>query len=50
MLMFALYMGRVEITPEYYPLFLSSTKIAFIIFTALCCGGIFASLVRGKTQ
>lgn len=50
MLLFAIYIGRVEITPEYYPLFLSSTKIAFIIFTALCSGGIFASLVRGKTQ
>jgi len=50
MLLFAIYIGKVEITPEYYPLFLSSTKIAFIIFTALCCGGIFASLVRGKTQ
>jgi EmrB/QacA subfamily drug resistance transporter len=50
MLLFAIHIGRVEITPEYYPLFLSSTKIAFIIFTALCCGGIFASLVRGKTQ
>jgi EmrB/QacA subfamily drug resistance transporter len=49
-LLFAIYIGKVEITPEYYPLFLSSTKIAFIIFTALCCGGIFASLVRGKTQ
>jgi EmrB/QacA subfamily drug resistance transporter len=50
MLLFAIYIGRVEIIPQYYPLFLSSTKIAFIIFTALCCGGIFASLVRGKTQ
>jgi EmrB/QacA subfamily drug resistance transporter len=50
MLLFAIYIGRVEIIPEYYPLFLSSTKIAFIIFTALCSGGIFASLVRGKTQ
>jgi EmrB/QacA subfamily drug resistance transporter len=50
MLLFATHIGKVEITPEYYPLFLSSTKIAFIIFTALCCGGIFASLVRGKTQ
>jgi hypothetical protein len=50
MLLFATHIGKVEITPEYYPLFLSSTKTAFIIFTALCCGGIFASLVRGKTQ
>lgn len=50
MLLFAIYIGRVEITPEYYPLFLSSTKIAFIIFTALCSAGIFASLARGKTR
>jgi len=50
MLLFAIYIGRVEITPEYHPLFLSSTKIAFIIFTALCSVGIFASLVRGKTK
>jgi EmrB/QacA subfamily drug resistance transporter len=50
MLLFAIYIGRVEITPEYYPLFLSSTKIAFIIFTALCFGGIFASLARAKTR
>ena len=50
MLLFATYIGRVEITPQYYPLFLDSTKTAFIIFTALCCAGIFASLARGKTQ
>jgi len=50
MLLFAIYIGRVEITPEHYPLFLNSTKIAFIIFTALCSGGIFASLARGKTR
>jgi len=50
MLLFAIYIGRVEITPEHYPMFLSSTKIAFIIFTALCSAGIFASLARGKTR
>ena len=50
MLLFAIYIGRVEITPEHYPLFLSSTKIAFIIFTALCSAGIFASLARGETR
>jgi len=50
MLLFALYIGRVEITPEYYSSFLISVRTAFIIFTALCTAGIFASLVRGKTQ
>ncbi|PJB50246.1 MAG: MFS transporter [Chloroflexi bacterium CG_4_9_14_3_um_filter_45_9] len=48
MLIFAVYIGRVQITPEYYPLFLTSAKIAFIIFASLCFGGIFASLARGK--
>jgi hypothetical protein len=50
MLTFALYIGRVEITPEYYPLFQQSMKISFIIFAALCFGGIFASLARGNVR
>ena len=50
MLIFAICIGRVEITPEYYPSFLISIKIAFIIFAALCSGGIFASLARGKLR
>jgi EmrB/QacA subfamily drug resistance transporter len=50
MLIFATYIGRVQITPEYYPLFLTSVKIAFIIFATLCFGGIFASLARGKIR
>jgi EmrB/QacA subfamily drug resistance transporter len=49
-LLFAIYIGQVQITPEYYPLFIKSTKTAFIIFAALCFGGIFASLARGKTK
>ena len=50
MLLFTLHIGRVQITPEYYPLFLSSVKTAFITFTVLCFGGIYASLARGKTH
>jgi MFS family permease len=50
MLMFVLYIGRVEITPEYYPLFQQSMKVSFIIFAALCFGGIFASLARGNVR
>jgi len=49
-LLFALYLGRVEITPEYYPLFLASAKTAFAVFAVLCVGGIFASLARGKVR
>jgi len=50
MLMFTLYIGRVQITPEYYSLFQQGMKTAFIIFAILCFGGIFASLARGKVR
>jgi EmrB/QacA subfamily drug resistance transporter len=50
MLMFALYMGRVQITTEYYPLFQESMKTSFIVFAVLCFGSIFASLARGKVR
>jgi EmrB/QacA subfamily drug resistance transporter len=50
MLVFALFIGRVEILPESYPLFLVSTRIAFLIFGVLCFLGIFASLARGEVR
>ena len=50
MLVFALYVGRVQITPEYYSLFQQSMKTSFIIFAILCFGGIFASLARGRVR
>jgi EmrB/QacA subfamily drug resistance transporter len=50
MLVFAVCIGRVQITPEYYLSFLKSLKLAFIIFATLCFGGIFASLARGKVR
>ena len=50
MLIFAIYIGRVEITPEYYSVFVTSMKTAFVIFAVLCFGGIFASLARGKAK
>jgi EmrB/QacA subfamily drug resistance transporter len=49
-LLFALYIGRVEITPDLYPLFLTSAKTAFAVFAVLCVGGIFASLARGRIR
>jgi hypothetical protein len=48
--LFALYIGRVEITPELYPQFLQSAKVAFAVFAVLCVGGVFASLSRGRMQ
>ncbi|MFC2035662.1 MFS transporter [Chloroflexota bacterium] len=48
MLVFAVRIGRVEITPEYYSAFLESMRFAFLVFSVLCFLGIFASLARGK--
>ncbi|MBI2909790.1 MAG: MFS transporter [Chloroflexi bacterium] len=50
MLVFALFIGRVQITPEYYASFLQSANTIFVIFAVLCFGGIFASLARGKVR
>ncbi|NLO29518.1 MAG: MFS transporter [Methanosarcina mazei] len=49
MMIFAVVIGPVQITPEYYPRFVSSLHYAFILFTIFCIIGVFASLVRGKT-
>lgn len=49
-LLFAIYLGHVQITPEYYSRFLKSLNTAFIVFAALCFVGIFASLARGKVR
>jgi len=50
MIILAIYIGRVQITPEYYTSFLTSARVAFIVFAALCFGGIFASLARGRVR
>jgi len=47
-MIFAIVIGRVEITPEYYPAFVTSMHYAFILFTVLCIAGIYASLIRKK--
>jgi EmrB/QacA subfamily drug resistance transporter len=50
MLVFALVVGKVQITPEHYPQFLLSVNIAFAIFSVLCVGGVFSSLRRGNIR
>ncbi len=50
MFLFALYIGRAEITPEQHGLFLESAKVAFIVFGCSCFVGIFASLARGDVR
>lgn len=50
MILFGLYMGQVQITPEYYGRFLQSARTAFMISAVLCFCGILASLARGKKR
>ena len=46
-LIFALVIGRVQITPEQYPSLLNSIHICFVVFTIICIVGIYASWKRG---
>jgi EmrB/QacA subfamily drug resistance transporter len=50
MLIFALHIGDVPITPDQYPSFMGSMHSALIILSLLCFGGIFASLARSKIR
>jgi len=50
MVVFALAMGTVQITPAVYSSFLTSVRTAFGIFAVLCFAGIFASLARGTLR
>jgi EmrB/QacA subfamily drug resistance transporter len=50
LMVFALFIGNVRITPVQYPALLQSIHTVFIICTALCFAGIFVSLARGSQQ
>lgn len=47
---FNLFLGEAQISPDVHSAFMKGVKTAFVIFTVLCFGGIFASLVRGKLR
>jgi EmrB/QacA subfamily drug resistance transporter len=49
-LVFSIYLGTAQITPESSPLFLKSVRLAFGLFAFLCLCGVFASLARGKLR
>jgi EmrB/QacA subfamily drug resistance transporter len=48
MMILALHLGQAEIGPENVDDFVGSMRTAFTVFIALCLGGIFASLARGR--
>ncbi len=46
-LVFAIFLGPVHFTPEIYPVFMLSLKVAFMLFGVICAIGIFPSVTRG---
>ena len=49
-LVFALYLGKVNINPSNYTIFLESLKVAFLIFTAISALSVLSSILVGKTK
>ncbi|MFA7467248.1 MAG: MFS transporter [Desulfotomaculaceae bacterium] len=49
-LVLAMFVGRAELTATNAVQFLAGVRLAFIIMTVLCFGGIFASLARGNVR
>jgi EmrB/QacA subfamily drug resistance transporter len=47
MFCFSVFIGNIAITPPVYPALLTSTTVAFLIFTCLCIVGVGSSYVRG---
>jgi hypothetical protein len=50
MLVFAVILGNHPISEANNHLLLKSTQIIFALLAIICCGGIFASLARGKVH
>jgi EmrB/QacA subfamily drug resistance transporter len=50
MMILALDLGNTEIGPENVDAFIGSMKTSFTVFAALCLGGVFASLARGRVN
>jgi MFS family permease len=48
--LFAVFIGREQITPALFDEFMMAINVAFLIFTILCFLGIFASLARGSLR
>ncbi|MEE4197665.1 MAG: MFS transporter [Bacteroidales bacterium] len=50
MMIFSIFIGKVEINPSNHVAFINALRTAFIIFAVLCFMGIFFSLARGKNN
>jgi EmrB/QacA subfamily drug resistance transporter len=49
-LIFAQFIGKAQITPEYYPALIQSVKVALMVFAGLCGVGIYFSMYRGRLR
>jgi EmrB/QacA subfamily drug resistance transporter len=45
MVLFSVYIGQAQITSAYYPQFLTSVRVGFIIFSAFGLGGVIAQMI-----
>jgi EmrB/QacA subfamily drug resistance transporter len=50
MMILALFIGKADIAPGNYQMFVQGLRIAFAVFAVACFGGVFASLARGKME
>jgi MFS family permease len=50
MLLFAVFLGKIKITPQQSHAYIGTMRIAFAVFAVFCLTGIFASLSRGKIR
>ncbi|MEW5908734.1 MAG: MFS transporter [Thermodesulfobacteriota bacterium] len=50
MVVFAVFIGHEQISPDNYDRFLKALNVSFIIFALMCCIGIFFSLFRGELR
>ena len=50
MSLIGVFIGHIEMTPEHGVALVRTVRAAFLIFGALCFGGVFASLARGKLR
>jgi EmrB/QacA subfamily drug resistance transporter len=50
LLIFSICLGKVQITPEYYPIFVRCIKLAFSFFGVFSFVGVFVSLASGNVR
>jgi MFS family permease len=50
MILFSLYLGNAEVSPDNYQEFISSIRVAYTIFATLCFVGIFVQLAARKRK